>query len=341
MVDGIVYYLNEDGRSLYWGDRHFVLFGPGPGGANCRGAAHPAASRGGRHRVLREGSRDEAREAYQVTTLVALYFLPAIIRGFALGLFIVAAVVLVAAPRPAQPTASRMAPARSVRRATLRAQQVEPHAHGTEVGRPPVAESTMKPRTPEERRRATERERQRLAKMTPEQRRQRRTLPSPEQRREYQHKWWANLTPEEREHQRRRECKNAKQRRERALQRPARTPEQRRRFRRGVEKLARYKADPAYRARVLARQRRRWGLPEQQRERERALICQILATYGTPVATFWAAGCTYRGSTATRGVNAVGIQMDFAEIILLIEDRNQAARGWNDGRVSSNTATPR
>ena len=33
MVDGIVYYLNEDGRSLYWGDRHFVLFGPGPGGA--------------------------------------------------------------------------------------------------------------------------------------------------------------------------------------------------------------------------------------------------------------------------------------------------------------------
>ena len=117
--------------------------------------------------------------------------------AFALGLlFIVAAVVLVAAPRPAQPTASRMAPARSVRRATLRAQQVEPHAHGTEVGRPPVAESTMKPRTPEERRRATERERQRLAKMTPEQRRQRRTLPSPEQRREYQRGIrWADLTP--------------------------------------------------------------------------------------------------------------------------------------------------
>ena len=31
MVDGIVCYLNEDGRSRDWGDRHFVLFGPGPG----------------------------------------------------------------------------------------------------------------------------------------------------------------------------------------------------------------------------------------------------------------------------------------------------------------------
>ena len=29
MVDGIVCYLNEDGSSDDWGDRHFVRFGPG------------------------------------------------------------------------------------------------------------------------------------------------------------------------------------------------------------------------------------------------------------------------------------------------------------------------
>jgi hypothetical protein len=84
MIDGIVCYQNENGSSEDWGNCYFVLFGPGPrcGGLTLEPLLTILHRGAGAIALQREGSRGEALEAYQVTTLVVLYFLPTIIRGF-------------------------------------------------------------------------------------------------------------------------------------------------------------------------------------------------------------------------------------------------------------------